>query len=167
MLLLVGGKIDVTCRGRQRIAGVRPDRRVHRDSASVMQIRKALAQPPQRSGPHLVGAGGGLRDAVGKRSHVVEQQIRIERHGFAAQRRDGCVGFAGKVGHRSKCRDGRQCWRVTCVAMNLREQCLARNGIGRQRQCRRRTEQTNVVAHAINIRLAGRINDVVRIGDGI
>ncbi len=45
----------------------------------VVEEEQALAQPPQRRGPELVGSGLHLEDVVRQtRPHVVEQQIRVE-----------------------------------------------------------------------------------------
>ena len=45
-----------------------------------MQQRTTHPQPPQRRRPDLPGQGGSLADAVTGR-HVVQEQVRKQRHG--------------------------------------------------------------------------------------
>ena len=48
-----------------------------------MQQTGARTQSPQRWCLHFTCACGLLRDAISKRTHVMQQQVRIQRHSFA------------------------------------------------------------------------------------
>lgn len=100
---------------------------------------RARAAPTRRRA-HLCGLGGALRDAVAKRSHVMRQQVRMQLHLLAIERR-GLV------------RSGRHRRRVTAVASDLREHLLARSRGGRQRHLRRRREKAHEVREVINVGL--------------
>src|SRR5205807_9650466 len=53
----------------------------------TLSLHDALPISPQRGGFHFKGAGVVLGDAVVQGTHVVQQQIGVERHGLLIERR--------------------------------------------------------------------------------
>src|SRR5439155_15740536 len=83
LLLLGVAQLVVAIARLRALAIVQTDRVVDGRGTPVMQVQRASPQSPQRSGAHFAHARGPLRDAVAERAHVMEQQVREQRNGFA------------------------------------------------------------------------------------
>src|ERR1700726_3637623 len=101
---------------------------------SVMKKRCTGAQAPERGCPHLVRTGLGLNYSVAKRSHMMQKQVRGERHILEVQ---GGTYVAGAGLHGGF---------VTGYTVNLGEQPLTPQGLLAKRQRRWRSYQFHEIS---------------------